>query len=163
MSIIRVVKKDELASLIDELGALEAELGPLRAKIARLAIVRAAVREAFAGRPPAEAVQSSGREFTVHLGPAGNESTADLPRLASLIGTKRLLDIVSVSLRTLEAQCGPAVYAAVVTTTPTGTRPLTSFRREATPVTLPEQEEQKEKPAESRKRARGRPKKTKAA
>lgn len=156
------MKKDDpashLAALIDELGALEAELGPLRAKIARLAIVRAAVREAFEDRPPTESVQFSGREFSVHLGPAGNESTADLPRLAELIGTKRLLDIVSVSLRTLEAECGPAVYAAVVTTTPTGTRPLTTFRRETPLVVLPEQRE----PANP-KRPRGRPRKRTAA
>jgi hypothetical protein len=109
-------KKDPLPELVDELGDLEAELGPLRGKIQRLAIVRAAVRDAFTGRPPLESFSASGERYTAHLGACGSESTIDLARLADAIGYDALLQICNVSLRTLEAACEPAIFAAVVKT-----------------------------------------------
>ncbi len=125
--LIRVTKKEALATsltnMIDELGDLEQETRPFRAKLKRLEVLKAGVRAAFE-KDPERSVVAEGNRWRVLLGPAGNQSTVDVELVWQLVGPTMFRKIATISISSLESNVGPDILGSVVTTTPTGTRPM---------------------------------------
>ena len=112
-----------LAAMVDELGALDRELAPLAPKTSRSESLRKAIRAHFDQAPAAENQTADGIRFQVLLGARENVSSVDVAKLAGIIGTKETLAIVGCTLKALKQY--PEAAAAVVSYSPTGTRPLT--------------------------------------
>ena len=115
---------DALRQMVDELGTLEREIQPWRAKLARVETLRAALRAAYKTAEPWRSFRTEGQHYICLMGAAGNQSVVDRPRLFELIGAERYVEVSSVSLKELTAQCGACVLGAVVSTQPTGPRSL---------------------------------------
>ncbi len=113
-----------LVGMIDELGDLEREVQPYRIKIARAEALRAAVRASFRGCSEPN-VAAEGKRWRVLLGPAGNQSTVDVPALVKLIGPALFAKLATVTVKALQTHCPPDVLGAVVSTEPNGPRSLT--------------------------------------
>jgi hypothetical protein len=114
-----------LVAMVDELGDIEQECQPYRVKIARAEALRAAVRAAFADQAPDASPTADGERWRVLLGPAGNRSVVDIPALFKLIGPGMFSRIATVTVEALRKSVASDVQAAVVSTKPTGPRPIT--------------------------------------
>jgi hypothetical protein len=134
-----------LAVLIDELGALEAELAPFKAKLARAEVIRKAIRAEYADAAPHAEHTAAGENYWLAVGACGNVSVIDTPALIERVGIDEYKRISTVTRKAIEENFGPAVIAAVVSTTQTGPRALT-----VTAIAKPQPEP--EKPKAVRKR-----------
>lgn len=120
-------KENALAALVlitDELGDLEAEVAPWRAKFARVEVLRAALRAAFASADAGKSFRSEGERWAALIGPMGGVSVVDRLALLKLIGPKKFVAIAAVSLKAIEEAHGAGVVGAVVSVEPRGPRSL---------------------------------------
>jgi len=113
-----------LASLTDELGDLEQELAPWRQKFARVEVLRAALRAAFASGDAGKSFKTEGERWAALIGPMGGVSVVDRPALWKLIGSRKFVEIAAVSIKAITDACGAGVVGAVVSVKPTGPRSL---------------------------------------
>jgi len=125
-------KVDPLSQFVDELGNLEAELAPLKPKLARVKALRELLRSAAEEWPNGAGGRLAGRQWDAVLGPRGNETTVDVPKLQSLLTLRAFLPLVSITLTKLKAQkINPAIVGQVVKVESTGPRPLDVVARQA--------------------------------
>lgn len=117
-------KSDPIPAIVDELGALELELAPLKPKIARLELLKKALRANYADSPAAESFLAEGDRFAVAVGERGMESAVNNIKLFQSIGVKPFVSLAHFTLKALEGQIEPSVMLAVVTKEQTGTRTL---------------------------------------
>lgn len=118
-----------LSQAVDELGALEKRLLPFKADLARVEILRKAIRAQFDASPAAEPLEVKGERFTALLGPRGIERTINPAKLIKAIGVKVYATIARITLGDLEKNVDAGIVAAVVTSAHTGPRSLKTFER----------------------------------
>ncbi|MDP9024306.1 MAG: hypothetical protein M3N13_02875 [Candidatus Eremiobacteraeota bacterium] len=119
-----------IAAEIDELGALEQRLLPFRADLARVELLRKAVRAHCAAFEPADASELRGVKFFAMVGPRANERKIDFKKLAKLIGVKVFAAFATCTLAQLE-EYAPGMEHSVVTIGNTGARSIKTFERSA--------------------------------
>lgn len=132
--------KSEVADLerrqraeVDELGLLEERLRPYRADISRVETLRKSIRSRFDAHDAGKAFEAAGDKFVVVVGPRSNERVIDYPKLIRSIGIKLFSSIARVTLTVLDQQVDKAIVADVVSTVPTGARPLQVVERNSPP------------------------------
>jgi hypothetical protein len=113
-----------LVSMIDELGDLEAEVQPMKARIARIDTLRAALRAEYSTKDSLTPYTANGERFTLNVGAAGNATVIDRERLHKLIGPKKFMQVVTVTVKAITDLCGAAIAGAVSSSQQTGTRSL---------------------------------------
>jgi hypothetical protein len=126
---------DARAAMVDELGDLENETRPYKAKLARIEVLRKALRAPFSDQDPMKSFTVDGTRWRVVLGPAGNQSYVDSSALLKLIGSAKFAEVAKVSLEALASVPGDIV-AAVTRSAQTGARKidlllLSAIRRRA--------------------------------
>ena len=114
---------------VDELGALEKRLLPFRADLARIEILRKAVRARLDESPDGIAFQLFGDKFFAAVGPRALERTIAYPKLIKAIGLKAFAGIATVTLKALDEYCACGIVAAVVSSANTGARSVKTFER----------------------------------
>ncbi len=124
-------KPNPLAPLVDELGALERDLAPYAARIARVEMLRKAVRNAYATAHAAETFEAAGAHFVALIGARALVRVIDFKALAKALGLAAYAKIATVTLAALEANAPCTVIASVVTSEATGTRSLRIVERGA--------------------------------
>lgn len=117
---------DPVAALVDELGSLERDLAPHLTKIARVDVLRKALRAHYAGDayPAADEIQVQGTRYTAILGPRGNETVVNYPGLIKAIRVHAFARFATCSLAALQKNVNPAVYAKVTSVAAIGWRSL---------------------------------------
>jgi hypothetical protein len=115
--------------MADELGALEKEFAPYQPKLDRIKLLKEQLRAAFDNRSAGDSIEVYGEHFIVSLGPRANERSISIAKLVKAVGAKVFAKFAKCTLKDLEANVGPEVIAAVVTSDLTGTRPLKTFER----------------------------------
>ena len=114
-----------LTAIVDEIGDLHATLDPLKLKIARLDLLRKALRKHYDDKPADSYFTAAGERFEIVVGPRENERKVHVSALIKAIGAKVFQRIASVTLTKLEQEAPHAIAAAgVVTIAPTGSRSL---------------------------------------
>lgn len=122
---------EALAAMADELGELEKEIEPHRPKFARVDVLRAAIRAAFAKGDPGKRYQVDGETYTVLLGKAGNVSVVHKSELLKLVGPAKFSECASITLKALEDNFSADVLGAVVSLEAIGPRVLTVVAKSA--------------------------------
>jgi hypothetical protein len=120
-----------LASNVDELGALERELAPFKSKIARVDVLRKAIRTHYADSDAAKDFTATGEKFYVQVGPKSREAVRNIAALVKAIGTKVFFKIAQVTEKSLEAHLTAPQIADVTTYELTGHRTLKVFEKAA--------------------------------
>jgi hypothetical protein len=121
--------REALAKMADELGDLEREIAEYRIKAARVEVLRAAIRAAFARADPGKPYRVDGERYVVLLGKAGNASVVDKAELLKLVGPTKFAEVASITLKSLEENCAKDVLGAVVSLEAVGPRVLTVVSR----------------------------------
>jgi hypothetical protein len=116
---------------VDELGALEKEVLPFRPKLARIEVLRKAIRARYDPLPAAAQAQPQGKKFFAVIGPRGFERHLNPQKLIKAIGLKLYASFSTMTLRTLEENVEPAIVAGVVTVEQTGPRTVNTFAKVA--------------------------------
>ena len=119
---------DPFAPISDELGALVKEMAPHAQKLARIEVLKKALR---AGCPVAPCLSwtVTGEKFITELGPCANMRCVNLTALVKMIGAKAYSLFATTTLDALEKNVAPATVAAVVAITATGSRSLKTFEK----------------------------------
>lgn len=110
--------------MVDELGSLEEELRPVKSKIARVEVLRRALRAPYLDADPNTTFLSEGSRYRVLIGAAGNESVVNGLLLLKLIGASKFTELATVSLAALQKNCSGDIVGAVVSMAQTGSRKL---------------------------------------
>ena len=113
-----------LAAIVDEIGDLDAELAPFKQRIARLDMLRKAVRSHYEPCPADGAFTAEGMRYAILVGERGWNSTINNAQLLKLIGVKVFVSIASFTQKAIEAECDAGVLPAVVMQEQTGPRSL---------------------------------------
>jgi hypothetical protein len=114
-----------LTAMVDEIGDLHAQLDPLKPKIARLELLRKALRKAYDDKQADGYYTAEGARFSILVGPRENERKMNIPALLKAIGAKVFQRIAGVTLAALEREAPHAIAAeGVITFAATGTRSL---------------------------------------
>jgi hypothetical protein len=113
-----------LAPVVDEIGDLERELDPLKPKAARLDLLRKKIREAYADAPAESEHTLEGSRFAIVVGPRGNQTIIDIPKLLKSVGVKLFARLATVTLKALESECAPDVVETVCSVSRLGSRSL---------------------------------------
>jgi hypothetical protein len=121
----------ELEKYADELGSLEKRLAPFVADIARVDVLRKAIRASYGDSAAATTHLVNGRLFTLAVGACSNASRVNAIELQNLIGSRLFAEIATATLKSIEEKCPAGTAARVVTTTQTGPRSLKTFERNA--------------------------------
>jgi hypothetical protein len=117
-----------IAAQVDELGALERELAPVQLKISRVEALRKAIRAHFDASPADQPFEATGERFLVAVGPRATQRSINFVKLIKLLGAARFAKFATCTLAAL-AEHAPGMEASVVTSAPTGARPLKTFER----------------------------------
>lgn len=112
------------AKIVDEIGALERELEPAKPKIARLDLLRKALRSFYEDKPAASSFLAQGERFDIAVGAKAYETVVNVPKLFKEAGAALFMKIVSVTKKALESQVSPEIAMSVLSTEQTGTRTL---------------------------------------
>jgi hypothetical protein len=118
-----------LAPLVDELGALEKKAAPWKAKLARIEELRKLLRASAADLAATATRTVLGEKYAALIGGCETVRTVNVAKLETLVTTGELTAVASVTLTALEASFAPEIVAQVVTSAPTGARPLKVFER----------------------------------
>lgn len=121
----------KFAPIVDEIGDLERELAPLKPKAARLELLRKQLRYAYENSPAESEYTVEGSRYAIAVGPRGNQTVIDIPKLLKLIGVKLFARIASVTLKALESECAPDVVETVCSVSRLGSRPLKVLEKAA--------------------------------
>ncbi len=114
---------------VDELGALEKEFAPLRPKLARIELLREAVRSRYQEEAADKTFEATGQRFTVMVGARANVSVIDYAKLIKAIGAKMFSQIAKTTLKALEENVACGVRAECVRVEQIGARSLKTFER----------------------------------
>jgi hypothetical protein len=126
---------DRLA-IVDEYGDLSRESAAFSPKERRLTELRKIIQGWYESEPPAKDFIAEGKRFAIAVGPREYQKKVHPGRLYKLIGLKRLLAIVSVTLEALKAAGLEALSVHCVDTSQTGKRKLTPVAMaQAIPIT----------------------------
>lgn len=125
----RSAEETALAADIDELGALEKEFAPLRAKLGRIEFLRTSIRARFDSKAASERFMPEGERFTLAIGERGNVSVVSIGKLIKAITAAKFAKFATTTLKALEANVTPDVYASVVTVEQLGPRSLKTYEK----------------------------------
>jgi hypothetical protein len=120
------------AAEVDELGALEKEFAPLRPKLARIELLRSAIRARYDDSPAATPFTAEGAHYSILIGARGNVSTINVLKLIKAIGLKAFASFATVTLTALKTHVACGVVATVVSVAAEGQRSLKTFEKGST-------------------------------
>lgn len=118
-----------IAQTVDELGALEQRVLPYKADLARIEILRKALRVQYDDAPASETHEAKGEYFVATLGPRAYLRSINPAKLIKAIGLKVYATFATCTLAALEANVDAVIVAGVVTSDYTGPRPIKTFER----------------------------------
>jgi hypothetical protein len=113
-----------MAAMVDELGSLEEELAPHKSKLARVEVLRKALRAPYLDADPNTTFLADGERFRALIGAAGNQSYVDGLLLLKLVGAQKFAAAATVSVSALQANFTADIAGAVTRTAQTGVRRL---------------------------------------
>lgn len=114
-----------LAAMVDELGDLEQEIAEHKIKFARVEVLRASIRSAYAKADPGRMYQAAGERWVCLVGKNGNASIVDKAELLKRIGAAKFCELAGVTLKALEEHVPKEILGAVVSLEPIGPRIIT--------------------------------------
>jgi hypothetical protein len=120
------------AAIVDEYGDLAKESSAFSPKERRLTELRKIIQSWYEAEPPAKDFIAEGKRFTIAIGAREYQKKVNPLRLYKLIGIKRFLTVVSITLEAMKAAGMEALQIRCVDETHTGKRKLTPVAKAQT-------------------------------
>jgi hypothetical protein len=120
------------AAIVDEYGDLAKEASAFTPKERRLTELRRLIQSWYETEPPAKDFIAEGKRYSLAIAPREYQKKVNPLRLYKLIGIKRFLAVVSVTLEAMKAAGMEALQIRCVDESQTGKRKITPIAKAQT-------------------------------